>query len=190
MMVLATGVLRHANMLEIVRHPWFVSAISAFLGAQVVKFAIKRIRSGKWNFRELRSAGGMPSSHSALVSALASAVGFTDGFDAPYAMIAVGFGLVVLCDAATLRREAGEHAKLLNLLIRKFNDRLDDDERIEVAKLKERLGHRRREVLAGLVFGILVAVLVCSVWDFWKSPQLPGDFPKCLQSAIDCAGRF
>ena len=78
------------------------------------------------------SAGGMPSSHSAFVAALACAVGFTDGFDEPYAMIAVGFGLLVVCDAATVRRQAGEHAKLLNIVIGKLNDRLDADERIEV----------------------------------------------------------
>ena len=78
------------------------------------------------------------------------------------------FGLLVVCDAATVRRQAGEHAKLLNIVIGKLNDRLDADERIEVAKLKERLGHRRREVLAGTIFGILVALVVCGVWDFWK----------------------
>ena len=78
------------------------------------------------------------------------------------------FGLLVVCDAATVRRQAGEHAKLLNIIIDKLNDRLDADERIEVAKLKERLGHKRREVLAGTIFGILVALVVCGVWDFWK----------------------
>lgn len=165
---LAAGALNHMNMLEIVRHPWFISAISAFVGAQVLKFIIAWMFERKCDIHELFSAGGMPSSHSALVSALASAIGFTDGFDAPYAMIAVGFGLVVLCDAVTLRREAGEHAKILNIMVDKLNDRLDDDERIVVSRLKERLGHRRREALAGVVFGILVAIAVCAVWDFWK----------------------
>lgn len=164
----AAGALHHMNMLEIVRHPWFISAISAFLGAQALKFVITWIRHRRCDFRELLSAGGMPSSHSALVSALASAIGFTNGFGEPYAMIAVGFGLIVLCDAATLRREAGEHAKMLNIIVSKLNDRLDDDERIAVSKLKERLGHKRREVFAGTVFGVLVALAVCAVWDFWK----------------------
>ena len=167
-MILADGALHHVNMLEIVRHPWFVSAVSAFFGAQAMKFFIAWLRHWTWNLNELRSAGGMPSAHSALVAALASAIGFTDGFDAPYAMIAAGLGLIVLCDAATVRREAGEHARILNIIIGKLNDRLDANERIEVAKLKERLGHTRREVLAGTVFGILVAFVVCTVWDFWK----------------------
>ena len=67
-----------------------------------------------------------------------------------------------------LRRAAGEHAKLLNRLVEKVNDKLDAEDRLEVARLKERLGHSRREVLAGMVFGVAVAFFVCAVWDFWK----------------------
>ena len=167
-LLFSAGALHHPNFLEIVRHPWFISAFVASGSAQLLKFAVSSLRARKPCWHELLAAGGMPSGHSALVSALAFAVGFTDGFDAPYAMIAVGFGLLVVCDAATVRRQAGEHAKLLNIVIGKLNDRLDADERIEVAKLKERLGHRRREVLAGTIFGILVALAVCGVWDFWK----------------------
>ena len=108
----------------------------------------------------------MPSAHSSLVSALATAVGLTDGFDSAYAMIAVGFGLLVLCDAATLRREAGEHARLLNEIIATLN--ASDRIKIEAAHLEEQLGHRRREVLAGVAFGFVTAFLVCAFWDFWK----------------------
>ena len=49
-----------------------------------------------------------------------------------------------------------------------MNDKLDAEDRLEVARLKERLGHSRREVLAGMVFGVAVAFFVCAVWDFWK----------------------
>jgi len=167
-MLLAVGALHHVNMLEIVRHPWFISAMTAFFGAQIIKLLIAWLRHRTWNLRELLSAGGMPSSHSAMVAALASAIGFTDGFGAPYAMIAVGLGIIVLCDAATVRREAGEHARLLNIIIGKLNDRLSADERIEVAKLKERLGHKRCEVVVGTLFGIFNAFLICGIWDFWK----------------------
>lgn len=138
------------------------------LRAQLLKVAFGRLRHGVWNVRELLSSGGMPSAHAALVSALASAIGFTDSFDAPYAMIAAGLAIIVLCDAATLRREAGEHAKILNILVGKLNDRLDEDERIVVAKLKERLGHKHREVLAGTLLGMFVAFAICGIWDFWK----------------------
>ena len=167
-MAFGMGIIHDANLFEIVRHPWFISAFLAGGAAQLLKFVIGWWRNRRMDLSYLAGAGGMPSSHSALVSALATAVGLTEGFDAPDAMIAVGFALIVLCDAATLRRAAGEHAKLLNRLVEKVNDKLDAADRLEAARLKERLGHSRREVLAGMVFGVAVAFFVCAVWDFWK----------------------
>lgn len=161
------GTVNHVNFLEIVRHPWFMSAAIAGVSANVIKMLVARVRRGIWDWRELKAAGGMPSAHSALVSSLAFAVGLTDGFDKPYAMIAAGFALIVLIDAATLRRESGEHAKLLNKIISHLNSASESD-RIEAQRLEERLGHRRREVLAGVFWGCLVAFSVCAVWDFWK----------------------
>lgn len=166
--MLLAGVLHHPNVLEIVRHPWFMSCFIAFFGAQLLKFVFARLRTGRWKVRELISSGGMPSSHAALVSALATAVGLTDGFDAPEAMIAVGFGIIVLLDAATIRRESGEHAKLLNQLIVRVNAQLDPSAKIDVRRLKERIGHKRREVTAGVILGMATAFVICYIWDFWK----------------------
>ena len=113
----------------------------------------------------LTSAGGMPSAHSALVTALAVSVGLTEGFDSHEAMIAVGFGTIVLADAATLRRAAGEQAALLNRIV----DKLGGPEKFgAVKRLRERLGHSRREVVGGVFFGMAVAYVVCRFWDFWK----------------------
>ena len=106
----------------------------------------------------------MPSAHSSLVSALAAAVALTDGFDSPTAMIAVGFATITIADAVSIRREAGEHAALLN----RISKRLGEIAPFEANRLDESLGHTRREALAGAVFGVLVAVAVCGVWDFWK----------------------
>lgn len=166
-MIVATGILYHVNFLEIVRHPWFMSAFVAGGVAQFVKFIWMSLLARKLFWRELFTAGGMPSGHSALVSALAFAVGFTEGFDAPSAMIATGFGLIVLIDAVTLRREAGEHARLLNRIVRHLND-ISEEDRLEVARLEERLGHSCREMLAGVAVGAVVAFSICAVWDFWK----------------------
>ena len=166
-LLFSAGALHHPNFLEIVRHPWFISAFVASGSAQLLKFAVSSLRARKPCWHELLAAGGMPSGHSALVSALAFAVGFTDGFDAPYAMIAVGLGLIVLVDAVTLRREAGEHARLLNRLVKHLNN-INDEDRLEAARLEEGLGHSMREMLAGVVFGGLVAFVVCAIWDFWK----------------------
>lgn len=166
-MLLSVGTLHHVNFLEIVRHPWFMSAFIAGGAGQFLKFVISSVRQRRPCWRELVTSGGMPSCHSALVSALAFAVGITDGFDAPYAMVAVGLGLIVLVDAITLRREAGEHARLLNRIIGHLNT-VNDEDRIEAKRLEERLGHSFREMIAGVVFGAFVAYVVCAIWDFWK----------------------
>lgn len=166
-MLIATGAIHHVNALEIIRHPWFMSAFVAGGAAQFLKFLLASFRARRPQWRELVTSGGMPSGHSALVSSLAFAIGITDGFDAPYAMIAVGFGLIVLVDAVTLRREAGEHARLLNKIVKHLNN-VNEEERIEAERLQESLGHSRREMIAGVLFGALVAFVVCGIWDFWK----------------------
>ena len=88
----------------------------------------------------------------------------TDGFDSPEAMIAVGFGTITIADAVSVRRAAGEHAALLNRIV----ERLNEQAPFEVKRLQERLGHRRREVVAGILLGFAVALVVCGFWDFWK----------------------
>lgn len=166
-MILATGAMNHVNMLEIIRHPWFMSAFIAGGAAQFLKFAVGSWRERRWRWDELFTAGGMPSGHSALVSALAFAVGFTEGFDKPSAMIAVGLGLIVLVDAVTLRRAAGEHARLLGEIVEHL-DTLGEAERRRAKNLQVRLGHSCREMLCGVLFGAAVAFMVCAIWDFWK----------------------
>lgn len=167
MLSFAMGVIkdwRGLNAFEIVRHPWFISAFFAGGLAQLIKLASGWIRHRSIDRNFLTTSGGMPSAHSALVTALAIAVGLTDGFDSPEAMIAVGLGTITMADAVSIRRAAGEHAELLNRIV----DRLNEKERFEAKHLVERLGHKRREVIAGIFFGALVAVCVCGFWDFWK----------------------
>ena len=154
---------RDLNALEIIRHPWFISAFLAGGLAQLIKLAHGWCRTRTFDRKFLSAAGGMPSAHSALVTALAVAVGLTDGFDSPEAMIAVGFGTITLADALSIRRQAGEHARLLNRIVARLGT-----DGFEAARLRERLGHTRREVVAGVFFGIAVALVVCGFWDFWK----------------------
>ena len=73
----------------------------------------------------------------------------------------------MLVDSVTLRREAGEHARVLNRIVRHLNA-LSDEDRLEMEKLQERIGHSYREMLVGVLFGAFVAFLVCAIWDFWK----------------------
>ena len=163
-MMFGIGLIRDINPFEIIRHPWFISAFFAGGLAQLIKFTVAAIKLRRFDFSLLTSAGGMPSAHSALVTALAVSVGLTEGFDSHEAMIAVGFGTIVLADAATLRRAAGEHAKLLNRIV----DQFGGSDKFGVKRLRERLGHSRREVVCGVFFGMAVAYVVCRFWDFWK----------------------
>ena len=169
MLSFAMGVIknwRDLNALEIIRHPWFISAFLAGGLAQCIKLAQGWFRTRKLDRKFYAAAGGMPSAHTALVTALSVAVGLTDGFDSPEAMIAVGFGTITVADALSVRRAAGDHARLLNRLVQHLN--LTGEEKFEAEWLRERLGHNKREVLAGILFGIAVAIAVCGVWDFWK----------------------
>ena len=163
-MMFGLGLIRDINPFEIIRHPWFISAFFAGGLAQLIKFTVAAIRLRRFDFSLLSSAGGMPSAHSALVTALAVSVGLTEGFDSHEAMIAVGFGTIVLADAATLRRAVGEQAKLLNRIV----DKLGGSDKFGIKRLRERLGHTRREVVGGVLFGMAVAYVVCRFWDFWK----------------------
>ena len=163
-MMFGLGLIRDINPFEIIRHPWFISAFFAGGLAQLIKFTVVAIRLRRFDFPLLWSAGGMPSAHAALVTALAVSVGLTEGFDSHEAMIAVGFGTIVLADAATLRRAAGDQAARLNRIV----DRLGGPEKFGVKRLRERLGHTRREVVGGVLFGMAVAYVVCRFWDFWK----------------------
>jgi acid phosphatase family membrane protein YuiD len=152
------------NAFEIIRHPWFISAFLAGGLAQLIKLATVYFRTRKVDAKQLSAAGGMPSAHTSLVTALAVAVGLTDGFNSPEAMITVGLATITMVDAISIRHEAGKHAELLNRIVA----RLNEQERFEAARLRERLGRRRREVVAGLFFGAAVALVVCGFWDFWK----------------------
>ena len=167
MIVTTIGIIkdwRDLNALEIVRHPWFVSAFAAGSLAQLFKMLSNWKKTRRMDFSHLFMSGGMPSAHSALVTALSVAVGLTDGFNSPIAMIAVGVATITIADAVSLRRAAGEQAKLLNRIV----ERLNESAPFEAERLQERLGHKRREVLGGILFGIAVAVTVCGIWDFWK----------------------
>ena len=103
----------------------------------------------------------MPSSHSATVSGLAFGIGYKCGFGSPICVLAMAFAVITMFDAATVRRAAGEHAKVLNAIVRDIkNLKLDPQKRF-----RELLGHTRKEVLWGMAVGIAWATLVCLVWD-------------------------
>ncbi len=129
-----------------------LAAAGAWFLAQVLKVPIEYARTGRTNWALLTSAGGMPSSHSALVWALATGVGLQDGFGSGVFAVALVLALVVSYDAAGIRRAAGQHANVINQLI----DELAHGHPLREEQLKEILGHSPVEVLAGAVFGVVL----------------------------------
>lgn len=131
-------------------------AIVACLIAQVMKLGIEVVKNGKLNLRTLTGTGGMPSAHSALVTALAVGVGQTVGWATVEFAIASTFAVIVMYDAAGVRQAAGKHAKVLNQIV---DEMFQEDHEVRPDQLKELLGHTPVQVLAGSVLGIAVSWL-------------------------------
>ncbi|OCT17047.1 hypothetical protein A8709_23950 [Paenibacillus pectinilyticus] len=142
------------------------TALVGIGAAQAIKLPLTYVLSKKWDWSQLIQTGGMPSSHSSGVTALATYIGMKRGFSAVDFAVSSVFGAVVMYDAMGIRRSAGEIAVEVN----------DLDEQVErIAQqhpglyhsrrrkaLKERLGHLPREVAAGALLGL--AIGACSYW--------------------------
>lgn len=142
---------------EMIPYIIIIITISSLLIAQVTKFFITSIVNKKIDEMVLFSTGGMPSSHSALVTSLTTAIGL---FIQPIGVeftIALVLALVVVHDSFGIRYEASKHARELNQIKLRLN--LIENIDIEEKKLKEALGHRPREVAAGILLGILLAFM-------------------------------
>lgn len=139
------------------------TALMAVGAAQLLKLPIDYAKTGKWNIRKIVGSGGMPSSHSSGVSALAVYTATKYGVKTPEFAISAMLGIVVMYDAMNIRRHAGEIAM-------QVNDLDEDMERLSGEhpgiyhkrrreRLKESLGHLPREVFAGSVLGALLGFL-------------------------------
>ena len=117
-------------------------------------------RKGKINFKRIIGAGGMPSSHTACITSLATSIGVTEGFGSATFALAAVFSFIVMYDAAGVRRAAGKQARVLNKIIENDGEEINVNE-----KLVEFLGHTPIEVFVGLLVGICMGLLLCSIWD-------------------------
>lgn len=130
-----------------------MAAILSWAIAQVIKILLTFIKQDKLDLSRFYGSGGMPSSHSSLVMALSFSVGKYQGFQSPFFALAITMAMVVMYDAAGVRRAAGKQAEWLNLLIHHQNIR-------PAEQLKELLGHTPLEVIAGAILGIAVGLLL------------------------------
>jgi len=141
-------------------HMALVASLLAVTLAQTLKIFLYRVQFGKWDFNLIFSAGEMPSAHSAGVSALAMTFFVLDGPGSSSFAISTVFAVVVMYDAAGVRRQAGEHAAILNRLIEQLAQFFPEEARGDFLRLKERLGHRPVEVAAGVLLGVSIGALL------------------------------
>lgn len=136
-------------------HALWVALLGWFL-AQFFKVITVLVRDKKFDVRRFVGSGGMPSSHSSFVMALATFVGLQSGFDSVQFAICIVLAFVVMYDAAGVRRAAGHQAAVLNQIIEHW----DDAPEIQNKRLKELLGHTPYEVLVGAILGIVLAIVM------------------------------
>ena len=135
---------------------YLLAPIVAWAIAQAAKVTLTSVRERRLNLRVLAETGGMPSSHSAIVMGLTTAVGKYAGLTSPEFAIALIFTFVVMYDAAGLRRAAGRQAEVLNRLV----EDLVHMRGVQEARLRELLGHTPMEVLVGAVIGLAVGLVL------------------------------
>ena len=136
-------------------------AITAWFAAQMIKVLTDLAIRSKSSLSALISSGGMPSSHSAFVCALAVSMGIAYGWHSPLFALAAGLAAVVMYDAFNVRWSTGEQAKALNQLLGSLEDLPPD---LKGRRLKEALGHTPFQVLMGALLGISVGLLTL----LWK----------------------
>lgn len=136
-------------------YKYLIVPMSVWLCIQIFKVIWDLVATHKFNFKRILGAGGMPSSHSAVVTSIATMIGKTQGINSPIFALAVMFAFVVMYDAAGVRRAAGKQAKLLNKLVE-----TPGLSNIQVQeKLVEVLGHTPMQVIVGAAIGIIVGLI-------------------------------
>jgi len=137
-------------------NPILLAAISAWVLAQVSKVFIEYFKLKRWNWALVFEAGGMPSSHSAMVSATALTIGFRLGFDTAIFALAAMLAMIVVYDATGVRRESGKQAVLINSIIAEITKgKIPPQD-----KLKEVLGHTPGEAILGTTMGLSIAIIL------------------------------
>lgn len=139
---------------NIFKNDVLIVTVCAWVVAQSIKVILGVAREKKFNFRWFVGTGGMPSAHSAGVSALALSCGLTNGFDSVIFAITFMFAVVTMFDAQGVRYASGKQAEILN----KVMDDIYWQHKIQQGRLKELIGHTPLEVLVGCLIGILVAL--------------------------------
>ncbi len=141
---------------ELFSNKILITTLFAWIFAQTIKVVIGVVREKRFDFRWFVGTGGMPSSHAAGASCLATAVGMNYGFDSVYFALAASFAIVVMFDAQGVRRATGRQARILN----KITEDIYWQGKIREDRLRELIGHTPTEVIGGFIVGVVVALVV------------------------------
>ena len=143
------------ELMRILNNDLLINSLVAWAAAQVIKTIIYAIINKRLDWERLFGDGGMPSGHSATVTALAVTAALEYGLDSPVFAICAILAIIVMHDATGVRLEAGKHARAINELTEMLESNKEPEE-----KLKELLGHTPLQVVSGVVLGALVAVVL------------------------------
>ena len=145
---------------DIINNDVLIVSLAAWLIAQITKIVINAIVTKKFDIERLVGDGGMPSGHSATVTAMALMTGFRCGFSSPVFGLAMVLAIIVMHDATGVRQEAGKHARSIIELADIYNEYIaENDEELKLEKLKTLVGHTPLQVVCGAGVGIVVVVL-------------------------------
>lgn len=147
------------NLLDFFTNPVGVSTMLGWILGQLIKVPVEYLRHKRWNWTLLLSAGGMPSSHSALMTSVSTSIGLNSGWGSPIFALALAVTAIIVYDATGVRRQAGFHAERINQIVRELFQ-LKKLEEEEVSYLREIIGHTPGEAVAGVFFGVLIALIV------------------------------
>lgn len=135
-----------------------ISSFVSWFVAQSLKIVIESIRYKKIDFSRMISSGGMPSSHSALVTSMSTAIFLVEGINSSLFALALGFACIVMYDASGVRLAVGKQAKILNQILEDAQNH-----HFEAERLKELIGHTPIQVFAGGLLGLVITLLF-----FWN----------------------
>jgi acid phosphatase family membrane protein YuiD len=144
-------------------YPELICCVAGWLVSSLLKIPVYYFVHRKVNFARAFGTGGMPSSHAATMTATTLAIGLFSGFNHPAFAIAVAISMIVIYDAAGVRREAGYHAEALNKLVDEWFA-ISKTPLVDQKRMKEMLGHTPIEVVGGVLTGLATTLVLWLVW--------------------------
>jgi acid phosphatase family membrane protein YuiD len=149
-------------MKDFISNPITVATFMAWLFAQILKVPIEALRTRKWDWSLAFDPGHMPSTHSAVMTAVTTSIGLTQGWGSPIFLLALCISGIVIYDAAGVRRQSGFHAVRINIILEQLR-KMEKWDQKEMKALAEIIGHSPAEAAVGATLGIFIALLVCKL---------------------------